>query len=54
MVDFDKYGERIAELENDRSSIRNTSERLIKPESTIVSDCAVIKEHTDALNNISE
>ena len=54
MTDVDKYGERIAELENDRSSIQNTSERLIKLESTTVSDGAVIKEHNAALANISE
>ena len=54
MIDFDTYGERIAELEKGISSIRNTSERLIKLESTIMYDNDFIKEHSEALTNISE
>ena len=54
MIDFDKYGERIAELENDIHSVRNTSEKLIELESMKVPDSDVIKEHSEIITNISE
>ena len=52
----DVYGERIAELEIwvDSYSTENSSERLIKLESTQVSTSDAIKKHSEALTNISE